>query len=140
MVSDTNAEGFASNEPDEKRPMLSVRDYFWRPRYAKAWWAGIPLYWLAMGDPTRPAFLDGFADSGYVVFTHVIFLPITAILVLGFGYFRWLFEYGTPVRFPAGYDPGYGPRMVGRPHPSVDEYHPASPVYRYSTERELRRP
>lgn len=117
---------------DGERKVPPARNYFWRPWYAKAWWAGIPLYWLAMGDPTRPAFLDGFAGSGYVVFTNVIFLPITAILVLGFVYFRWLFEYGAPVRRLDRHDIGYGRRIMGRPHPSVDPYHPASPFYRYN--------
>jgi hypothetical protein len=139
MVSEIPPEEIALDAHDEDHRMLPAGDYLWRPWYAKAWWVGIPLYWLAMGEPTRPAFLNGFADSGYAIFTHVIFLPITAILILGFGYFRNLFEH-RPVRLPANYDIGYGPRMVGRPHPSVDEYHPASPVYRYSTERQLFRP
>jgi hypothetical protein len=67
---------------------LGLSNWLLRPWYAKLWWAAIPVYWLAMGEPTRPEFLNAFADSGYAVVTNIIFVPITALFALGVGFFR----------------------------------------------------
>lgn len=139
MPPETNSEEVESAALDEVQEMPRARDYFWRPWYAKAWWAGIPLYWLAIGDPTRPAFLNSFANSGYAFIAGMFFMPVPAILILGFGYFGKLLDNGTLGPYQPHYDIGFGPRLSGRPHPSVDELHPASPVYRYSLERQMRR-
>lgn len=65
-----------------------LSSWLWGPWYAKLWWGVIPVYWLAMGEPTRPEFLNAFADSGYAIVTNVIFIPITALFALGVGFFR----------------------------------------------------
>ena len=67
---------------------LRLSDWVWRPWYAKLWWATIPLYWLAMGEPTRPGFLSAFAESGYSVLTNILFIPITPLAVFGLRFFR----------------------------------------------------
>jgi len=67
---------------------LRLSNHLWRPWYAKLWWAAIPLYWLAMGEPTRPAFLDGFADSGFALVTNMLFVPIIPIVVFGMRFVR----------------------------------------------------
>jgi hypothetical protein len=67
---------------------LGLSSWLWGPWYAKLWCAAIPVYWLAMGEPTRPEFLNAFAESGYGVLTNIIFIPITALAVLGVGFLR----------------------------------------------------
>ena len=86
----TEIETEALQDDDQSGPTdgLGLSNWLWRPWYAKLWWAAIPVYWLAMGEPTRPEFLNAFADSGYAVVTNIIFIPITALAVLGVGFFR----------------------------------------------------
>jgi len=69
----------------ERRTRSSA--WLWRPWYAKLWWGSIPVYWLVIGEPTRPAILETFASSGYSAITHAVFNPIVALIVLGAGYF-----------------------------------------------------
>lgn len=82
----------AEAQKDEGQPIFGgpfgLSNWLWRPWYAKIWWAAIPAYWLAMGEPTRPSFLDAFADSGYAIITNIAFIPITALVVLGAGFVR----------------------------------------------------
>lgn len=103
---------------------LRLGDYLWRPRYAKAWWLGIPLYWAPAGTDLGPA-LQAFYASGYAVATNIIFLPITAALVLGFGYLRRLLAEGQAADPWYDYDVGE-PRQPGTPHPFMDELDPRS--------------
>lgn len=111
--------------PTEVAVRLRAADYLWRPWYAKLWWAAILIYWMPAGGPTRIAWLAEFYESGYAVIPNLIFLPITALLALGFGYFRRLFAEGTPVE--PRFDIGYGTRRrPGRPHPTMDEFDPRS--------------
>jgi hypothetical protein len=111
--------------PTEAAIPLRAADYLWRPRYAKLWWVAILIYWMPAGGPTRIAWLADFYEGGYAVIPNLIFLPITALLVLGFGYFRRLFAEGTPAE--PRFDIGYGSRRhPGRPHPTMDEFDPRS--------------
>ncbi len=103
---------------------LRAADYLWRPWYAKAWWIAIPLYWLPAGT-TRGAALEAFYSSKYALATNLLFLPITAILILGFGYFVRLLDEGAAVD-PLE-DVGFGTRREpGFPHPTMDEFNPMS--------------
>lgn len=73
--------------PDE----LRLRDWLWRPWYAKLWWSGVPVYWLGMLAALK---LDALADvyrsaaGGYL---NIFFFPPIVALVLSFGFIRrWL--------------------------------------------------
>lgn len=70
-----------------RRTPLRVGDYLWRPWYAKAWWIAIPLYWLPVGTPLG-RLLDPYYSSGYGALTNILFMPLTAAVILGFGYLR----------------------------------------------------
>ncbi|MDB5575740.1 MAG: hypothetical protein JWR80_916 [Bradyrhizobium sp.] len=69
-------------------------DWLWRPWYAKLWWAAIPIYWLPAGSPFGIDYFAGFYTGSVGVYLDVIFLPVTALVVLGFGYARRLRESG----------------------------------------------
>jgi len=86
----TEIEPEALQNDDQSVPTdgLGLSSWLWRPWYAKLWWVAIPVYWLVMGEPTRPEFLNPFADSGYAVITNIIFIPFTALFALGIGFFR----------------------------------------------------
>lgn len=87
-MSDDHLAGTEAGIGDEAVPLVRLSHWLWRPLYAKLWWGLIPLYWLAIAEPTRPALLDTFARSGYTAVTHAIFNPIVPLIVLGAGYFR----------------------------------------------------
>ncbi len=67
-------------------------DWLWRPWYAKLWWAAIPIYWIPAGSPFGFDYLAGFYSGGISVYLDIVFLPVTALVVLGFGYARRLRE------------------------------------------------
>lgn len=104
---------------------LRLTDWLWARWYAKCWWALIPVYWLAIGEPTRPAILEAFARSGYAVITHMIFNPVVAFIVLGAGYFRRAAREGGLE--PIDYDPSSGfSRLPGAPSALFDGSNPRS--------------
>ncbi|WP_188064358.1 hypothetical protein [Sphingobium sp. KCTC 72723] len=74
--------------PAEEWVRPRAADYLWRPWYAKLWWAAIPIYWLPAGSPFGIDFLADFYGSSVGIYLNIVFLPITALLVLGFGYAR----------------------------------------------------
>ena len=104
---------------------LRASDYFWKPWHAKLWWAAIPVYWAPAGGPTRIEWLAGFYESGYAVITNIVFLPVTALLILGFGYFRRRLDEGEPVDPYIDFGDGTR-RLPGLPHPTMDEFNPRS--------------
>lgn len=67
-------------------------DWLWRPWYAKLWWAAIPIYWLPAGSPFGIDFLADFYTGSIGIYLNIVFLPVTALVVLGFGYARRLRE------------------------------------------------
>lgn len=69
-------------------------DWLWRPWYAKLWWAAIPIYWLPAGSPFGIDFLADFYTSSIGIYLDLVFLPVTVLVVLGFGYARKLRESG----------------------------------------------
>lgn len=72
-------------------PQLKAADWLWRPWYAKAWWAAIPVWWIGMAASTKIAPLEAFYDSAPAGFLNVLFFPMTALMVLGIGYAQnWL--------------------------------------------------
>jgi hypothetical protein len=115
-MTEIETETLQDNDHEGPTDGLGLSNWLWRPWYAKLWWAAIPVYWLAMGEPTRPEFLNAFADSGYAVVTNIIFIPITALAVLGGGFFR-----------QAAIDGRLEPRHERwRPLGDIDEYSTAS--------------
>ena len=106
-----------------RRPRASA--WLWRPWYAKLWWACVATYWLPAGGPTRVAAVADFYETSWAVIPNLIFLPVTALIILGFGYFRRLLADGEPVDV---YDDiGHGTRRrPGMPHPTMDEFDPRS--------------
>jgi hypothetical protein len=109
----------------ELRPPLRAGDWLWRPWYAKLWWVAIPIYWAPAGGPTRIAAISDFYESAYALVPNLVFLPLTAALILGFGYLRRLFDEGEQVDL---YDEAnfLTKRRVGFPHPTMDEFNPRS--------------
>lgn len=102
---------------------LRPSDYFWRPWYAKVWWIAIPLYWLPMGTAWG-ALLEKFYMSGIGIVTNIIFLPVTAGLILGFRYLRRIFaDAEAPVSWQ-DYDVWF--QRPGAPPPWADESNPRS--------------
>jgi len=72
-------------------PQLKAADWLWRPWYAKAWWAAIPVWWIGMAASTKIAPLEAFYDTALAGFLNVLFFPMTALMVLGVGYAQnWL--------------------------------------------------
>lgn len=67
---------------------LRARHFFWRPWYAKLWWATIPVWWLGMAASTRVDYLESFYRGGFAGYLNVLFFPMTALMVLGVGYVR----------------------------------------------------
>jgi hypothetical protein len=85
----TTAIDLSATEP--AAPRLKAADWLWRPWYAKAWWAAIPVWWIGMAISTKVAPLEAFYDSAPAGFLNVLFFPITALMILGVGYAQsWL--------------------------------------------------
>lgn len=120
----------ATNQTDVRaagvtRQRSRARDYFWRPWYAKAWWLAIPVYWLPAGGPTRIDALAGFYESGWAILPNIVFIPITALLVLGFGYCKRLYAEAEPFDEMDEEDL-LGRGQPGRPSPTMDMFNPRS--------------
>ncbi|ODP38770.1 hypothetical protein [Sphingomonas turrisvirgatae] len=79
-------------------PPLRAGDYLWRPWYAKAWWIAIPLYWLPAGTSLGPM-LEPYYKSGYGAVTNILFMPLTAAVILGVGYVRTALARGEVVTY-----------------------------------------
>lgn len=80
----TTAVEMQATEP--AAPQLKAADWLWRPWYAKAWWAAIPVWWIGMAASTKIAPLEAFYDSALAGFLNVLFFPMTALMLLGLGY------------------------------------------------------
>lgn len=97
----TTAVDMQATEP--AAPQLKAADWLWRPWYAKAWWAAIPVWWIGMAASTKIAPLEAFYDSAAAGFLNVLFFPMTVLMVLGVGFARnWLAQFpkqgdGTPL-------------------------------------------
>lgn len=84
----------ASNEPNDpgrKPDGLRLRDWLWRPWYAKLWWSGVPVYWLGMLAALRFDGLTSIYHSALGGYLNIVFFPPLVALILSFGFFReWL--------------------------------------------------
>lgn len=84
MTATSNATNEASAPDAAPWPRLS--DWMWRPWYAKLWWAGAAIFWLAVGlDAMFVSFLPSSHD-GWALFLLILFHPYLIVPVLGFGF------------------------------------------------------
>ena len=122
MMAATLEPNDADRNPDE----LRLRDWLWRPWYAKLWWSGVPVYWLGMLAALK---LDALAEVYHwaaVGYLNVLFFPPIVALVLSFGFLRqWLAS--LPVRDPDEMDDGglwnnrrFGPSRMPRQFDPLD--------------------
>lgn len=110
---------------EDGRPVPQLLDYLWRPLPIKLWWISIPLYWVAIGGPTRPTMLDGLARGVVGMAGMIIFLPVTLLAVQCSRYIRASIDAGVR-EIGDRYD-SLGNRLTpGRPSRWMDEYDPAS--------------
>lgn len=73
------------------RPRL--RDWVWRPWYAKLWWTAIALFWLASLAVSWLGFHRLPVDASVLLFMAIVLHPQAALPVLGFGYARALLKH-----------------------------------------------
>ncbi|WP_093022620.1 hypothetical protein [Sphingobium sp. YR768] len=73
-------------------PKPKIRDWLWRPLHAKLWWFAMPLYWGGMIASLHVEALASFYRSAFCGVFNVFFFPPLMSFILGFGYFRALFE------------------------------------------------
>lgn len=88
-VSNENAEDDVSVEmvgPD-------AAAWLWHPWHAKAWWAGIALYWSGMAAIFALPSLDTFYASTLAGLLNILFFPPLVLMVLGIGYARAWFAW-----------------------------------------------
>lgn len=124
---------------DASLPQPRAADWLWRPWYAKAWWAAIPLYWASAAASLKIPALWAFFETAMAGYLHVLFFPPTALLVLGFGFVRaWLDAWGRDEGPPLTAEEieeldemrrrhrVWPERRPGQPHPAFDMYDPRS--------------
>jgi hypothetical protein len=116
-------------------PSPTAGDWLWKPWYAKIWWAAIPLYWAIATASLKIPALASFFKTALAGYLNVLFFPMTALLVLGFGFVRaWLDTPETDEWEPlpdAEIDELEELRMLDeewppRPDPAFDMYDPLS--------------
>ena len=90
-LEETKAEKPVGEFLEEKLPPRAA-DWLWKPWYAKLWWVAIPIYWVPAGSPFGIDFLASFYTGSVGIYLNIVFLPLTALIVLGFGYARRLRE------------------------------------------------
>lgn len=109
-------------KPSVDEPAVpSILEWIWRPWYAKLWWIAIPVYWAPGGLPGFRWFVPIYTSS-VGIFLNIFLLPLTALMILGFGYFRQRLD-------ADGWDDPAGARSPGRPHWWLDPLDPMSPFW-----------
>lgn len=91
MPEDTESKGSETQTGAAAEVTPPLRDYLWRPWFAKAWWGAILLFWsvLFLADTffkfPRPWQLDGGIE-----WMMLLFHPFTAVFGLGMSFvFAW---------------------------------------------------
>lgn len=67
---------------------LRLSVWLWKPWYAKLWWTAIPIWWVGMAASAKLDFLAGIYSSALAGFLNILFVPMTALMVLGVSYVR----------------------------------------------------
>jgi hypothetical protein len=118
-------------EPDgaeQERSELHLRNWIWRPWYAKLWWSGVPVYWLGMLASLKIDVLAEIYHSAAGGYLNVFFFPPIVALTLSFGFLRlWLAS--LPTRDPDEIDdgPGWNDRRFG-PSRMPRQFDPLDPA------------
>ncbi|WP_342250353.1 hypothetical protein [Sphingomonas sp. OTU376] len=119
--------GQQSREDPEEPPPLpeKLSDSIWKPWYAKLWWVAMPIYWLPASGRTGIEIVDAFYRSKLFPYTSPFFHPLTAFLILAFGYLSRRLE-SAP--YEAGsWSPSKKPwQRPGYIAPTHNEYNPRS--------------
>lgn len=81
-----------------------LRDWLWRPWYAKFWWATVPIYWGGRMASIKVTDLASFYETLAAGYLAVFCNPFITLLVLGLGFIRskldrgeWVITPGVPV-------------------------------------------
>jgi hypothetical protein len=117
------------SDVDQDQEELRLRDWLWRPWYAKLWWSGVPVYWLGMLATLKLDALADFYRSAAGGYLNIFFFPPIVALVLSFGFLRqWLAS--LPTQENSEFDEDdlwdrrkYGPSGVPK---EIDPLDPAS--------------
>ena len=120
---------FEPNDTDRNSDELRLRNWLWRPWYAKLWWSGVPVYWLGMLATLKLDALADFYRSAAGGYLDIFFFPPIVALVLSFGFLRqWLAS--LPTQENSEFDEDdfwdrrkYGPSGVPK---EIDPLDPAS--------------
>jgi len=129
-----------SSEPSKAElPPPTAGDWLWKPWYAKIWWAAIPLYWAIATASLKIPALTSIFETALAGYLNVLFFPMTALLVLGFGFVRaWLEAWGADEGPPLTekeigeleenqmLHEDWLKRRPGQPDPAFDIYDPRS--------------
>lgn len=78
------------NSQRQRQGPTRLRDWLWRPWYAKLWWSGVATYWLGMLASLKTDALAEFYHSAAGGYLNVLFFPPIVALVLSFGFLRQL--------------------------------------------------
>jgi len=80
-----------ADDADTDRKELHLRNWLWRPWYARLWWSGVPVYWLGMLATLKLDALADFYHSAAGGYLNILFFPPIVALVLAFGFLKcWL--------------------------------------------------
>lgn len=75
----------------QDRPRRALSTWLWKPWYAKLWWTAIPVWWTGLAASNMSDFLADFYGSAFAGVLNVLFMPMTALVVLGAAYVRdWM--------------------------------------------------
>jgi hypothetical protein len=99
------------NQMDEALPQAPsplAADWFWRPCYAKLYWATALLYWVGLEIMiTIPYDRVNTSVANTMVLLIFVFNPITVVAVLGYGFLKakvacgeWVITPGPPSQRP----------------------------------------
>jgi len=101
---------------------LRASDWFWRPWYAKVWWAAIPIYWSGRWAWLKVPVLGAFYDTLLANYLALFCNPFILLLILGFGFVRAKLDRGDWIITP-GPMIGEGPvHIERRPGELLDPY------------------
>lgn len=123
--------------PDDKPKVLDavidplrLRDWLWRPWYARLWWTGMVAYWAGATLSLYFRSLTAFYDSVLAGYFNVAFYPPFILVILGAGYVRakltkgdWVLTDSNPVTWRNERSVG------GYLDPIADPLDPRSPRY-----------
>ncbi len=67
----------------QDRPRRAPSAWLWKLWYTKLWWTAIPFWWIGLVVSNVNGFLADFYSSALAGFLNILFMPMTALVVLG---------------------------------------------------------